>query len=81
MSNAMTKEDYIAKTRAMTQLLLGAIPQEMPHNALLEALLMVYISVAETHPCCTQGAAQAMSKASIRLLQAELQRPTGVPVH
>lgn len=81
MSTTMTQAEHAAKARAMAQLLLGAIPPEMPHGALLEALLRVYIVVAETHPCCTLTASHATAQASQRLAAAALDRPAGTPIH
>ena len=75
-------EAHVAKQRAMANLLLGAIPPDMPHSVLLEALLSVYIVVAEKHPCCTGSAGLAAFYASQRLEMAmRANERAGAPVH
>lgn len=52
------------------------------HNTVLEALMYAYTTVAVTHPCCTEGAAQACIAASMRLMaHAAGARPAGTPTH
>lgn len=81
VNTSEAREAHIAKFEAMCKFLLGAIPPEMPHGVLLEALLGVYIVVAETHPCCTLTASHATAQASQRLAAAAIVRPAGTPVH
>jgi len=74
-------EAHLAKQRAMANPLLGAIPPDMPHNVLLEALLTVYIGVAQEHPCCTLSASHALALAHVHLQAAALLRPASAHVH
>lgn len=52
-----------------------------PHGQTLEALLALFISMAERHPCCTAGAAIACFKAGEHLSALAIQRPGGVNLH
>lgn len=52
-----------------------------PHAVALEALLALFISMAERHPCCTAGAALACGKAADHLSALALCRPGGANLH
>lgn len=52
-----------------------------PHTQALEALLALFISMAERHSCCTAGAALACGKAAEHLSALAVQRPGGANLH
>lgn len=52
-----------------------------PHTQAMEALLTLFISMAERHPCCTAGAALACGKAADHLSALALRRPGGANLH
>jgi hypothetical protein len=51
------------------------------HTVVLEALLAAFMTVATTHTCCTQAAANGAMQASIRLARAAAERRANTPVH
>jgi predicted secreted protein len=53
----------------------------VPHTTLLEALLSMYVVVAETYPCCTQSAATEAFQVVMRLGTTAAERPAGAAVH
>lgn len=52
-----------------------------PHSVLLEALLTLYIVVAEHRGCCLHSAGHALLVACDRLTLAAQGRPADAPVH
>lgn len=73
---AQRKEQGLALSRKLSEAADGA-----PHTLLLEALLTLYIVVAEHHVCCTRSASLALLIAHQRLAQAAQDRPADAPVH
>lgn len=81
----MTPEEIQARKESIKRLadkVLHAAEGES-HTLLLEALLTAFVTVAETHSCCTQIAAYAAELAAERLQAAAdaAARPEGVPLH
>lgn len=74
-------ETQIDEAVALAHKLIDTSVGVSSHVVILEALLATFISVATTHSCCLQAAADAAMTASMRLASAAAQRPAGAPIH
>lgn len=75
-------QTHQARLKNLTQALLQAA-QGVNHSLLLDALMTLYVAVAESHSCCTRSAALICVSVASRLQNASLQaqRPQGIPLH
>lgn len=69
------------ETMELTGKVLDLCAQSSTHAVILEALLLAFVTVAKSHPCCTQSAADAAMRQSIRLAAAAAERPVGTQIH
>ena len=60
---------------------LAKAAQGAKHTLLLEALMRLYLVIAEAHGCCTRPAALACVAAAARLQKATLQTPADAVLH
>lgn len=81
MSEAITHDARFEAAKTVADKMLDAASDETSHSLILEALLLAYITVAKTHACCTQGAANSALAASMRLASYAAERPAGTSVH
>jgi hypothetical protein len=84
-TTAHTAEDD-ARARAdladlAAQFIEGALAHGVGHRPLMEALLTAYVAVAETHACCTAGAAAAALRCGERLMRAAEHGPAATHLH
>ena len=70
-----------AQLLAVSQQVMLSLPENVPHVMLLEALMICYVCMAETYPCCTEVAGKAAWAAAQRLEKAASGRPANAPVH
>ena len=80
-NNAHTEETKQLLSDLAAQFIDGAFKRGVPHLQLLEALLTAYVAVAETHACCTAGAAAAALRCGERLMRAAEHGPAATHLH
>lgn len=53
----MTRTEHLAQVRALAHHLVEIVSEQPTHRVPLEALISAFASVAVSHPCCAQKAA------------------------
>ena len=78
---AQELKDHQAHMIAISNQVLQSLPQNVPHEMLIEALINCFLCMAEAYPCCTAIASKAAWAVAQRLEKAASGRPANAPVH
>lgn len=77
MTHQKTQELIATGAQALANELL----KKHDHAMVLDLLLVAYLTVAETHACCTQTAANLAVQAGMRLAMTAQSKPASALVH
>lgn len=79
----MTREEHLAKSKALAERLIDLVRKEETHALAMDGLMLAFMSVATSHPCCIEGAAHVcMHNAQILIDQARAQQqPASSHIH